>query len=266
MMITKCVRTDERLVFSYIGMNYPSCLYLYLDLLKYGIESESIDVYIQTADQGIKALLLKYYTCLHIYSRDNTFNVNELIEFFGENDYTMLYCKAETAERIYSRLPQELKEKATITKGWVAQIKQLDREPRRFAVAAEKKDFEQIVKLIYEDKDIGRSYRFDDLTKQLEERNHQGYARNLVIKQEDTIIAHACTNAEFDRIAVVAELLVRKEYRRKGFASEIWREICYQLLSEGKEVFSFYYSEESRALHKQIGFEEVCEWAKIVIS
>lgn len=265
-MIKKCVRADERLVISYIGTNYPSCLYLYLNLLKYGVESESIDVYLQIADHNIKAVLLKYYTCLHVYSRDNTFDINELVKFFGENDYTMLYCKAETATRVYSGLPQELKEKATITNGWVAQIKQLDCEPRRLAIAAEKKDFEQIVNLIYEDEDIGRSYRFDELAKQLEERNRQGYARNLVIKQEDKVIAHACTNAEFNEIAVVAELLVRKEYRRKGFASEIWREICSQLLSEGKEVFSFYFSEESRALHKKIGFIEVCEWAKIVIS
>ena len=120
--------------------------------------------------------------------------------------------------------------------------------------------------MIYEDDDIGQSYNYTDLAKQIEERNREGYARNLVIKQNDLVIAHACTNAEIGKIAVVAELLVRKEYRRKGYASEIWRTICRQLLSEEKEVFSFYYSEESRALHKRIGFYEVCEWTKIVIS
>ena len=104
------------------------------------------------------------------------------------------------------------------------------------------------------------------MAKQIEERNQEGYARNLVIKQDGQVIAHACTNAELNRIAVVAELLVKEGYRKKGFASEIWRTICSQLLSEGKEVYSFYYSEESRILHKHIGFHEICEWAKVVIS
>ena len=265
-MITKCLKADEQKIITYIGQNYPSCLYLYLDLLKYGIESDTVSVYLQTQEDEIEALLLKYYSCLHVFSRSNTFDVDELARFFCDDNYTMLYCTAKTAELVYLALPQKLKSKATITQGWVAQIKQVDREPRGLAVTAEKKDFNQIVRLIYDDEDIGRSYKFEELARQLEERNRQGYARNLVIKEREQVIAHACTNAELNDIAVVAELLVKKEYRRKGFASEIWRAICSQLLAEGKEVFSFYYSDESRALHKHIGFYEVCEWAKVVIS
>ena len=155
--------------------------------------------------------------------------------------------------------------RASITYGWVAKIEKIDKKARGLAIPAKEKDFDQIVKLIYDDEDISRSYKYDELAKQLKERNKEGYTRNLVIKQENLVIAHACTNAEISDIAIVAELLVRKEFRRKGYASDIWRTICSQLLSEGKEVFSFYYSEESRRLHKRIGFFEVCEWAKIVI-
>ena len=210
--------------------------------------------------------MLKYYSCLHVYSRENSFDSEELATFFTENRFTMLYCTAATAKRVHMAFSQEVKKKAIITNGWVAQIERIDHEPRGLVVAAEKQDFVQIIKLIYEDDDIGRSYKFDELAKQIEERNQEGYARNLVIKQDGQVIAHACTNAELNRIAVVAELLVKEGYRKKGFASEIWRTICSQLLSEGKEVYSFYYSEESRILHKHIGFHEICEWAKVVIS
>lgn len=265
-MIKKCIKADQERIISYIGSDYPSCLYLYLDLQKYGIESDVVSVYLQTKDDEIEALLLQYYSCLHVYSRSNAFDADELAIFFCNYDFTMLYCAANTAELVYLALPQEVKTKATITRGWVAQIKQVDREPRGLAVTAEKRDFDQIVRLIYNDEDIGRSYKFEELTRQLEERNHQRYARNLVIREKEQVIAHACTNAEFNDIAVVAELLVKKEYRRKGYASEIWRTICSQLLAEGKKVFSFYYSDESRMLHKHIGFYEVCEWAKVVVS
>ena len=264
-MIIKCSKTDEKEILAYIGSSYPLCLYLYLDLLKYGLESDSVTVYIQTYRNRITSLLLKYYSCLHVFSRENKFNPKELAVFFCNNHFRMLYCTAETAERVYQAMPEAEKAGATITKGWVAKIDKIDHEPRGLAVPAEKQDFGQIIRLIYEDEDIGRSYKLDELAKQLEERNQEGYTRNLVIKQGDLVIAHACTNAELNGIAVVAELLVREEYRKKGFASEIWRAICSRLLSEGNEVYSFYYTNESRTLHKHIGFYEVCEWAKVVI-
>lgn len=265
-MISKCLKTDESKIIAYIGKDYPSCLYLYLDLLKYGLESDTISVYIQTENNEIEAILLKYYSCLHVYSRNKAFDAHELVKFFCNCNFTMLYSTADTAENVYLALPQEIKNKATFSRGWVAQIQHVDHKPRGLAVAAERNDFDQIVRLIYDDEDIGRSYKFEELARQMEERNQQGYARNLVIKEDKLVIAHACTNAELNGIAVVGELLVRKEYRRKGYASEIWREICSQLLVEGNEVFSFYYSDESRTLHKHIGFYEVCEWVKIIIS
>ena len=265
-MINKCFEKDRRKILDYIGTEYSHCLYLYLNLQKYGIDSGSIEVYSMDVGDSITAVMLKYYSCLHIYSRDNAFDAIELSAFFVSQDYTMLYCSSETARIIYSVLPDNLTANASITNGWVAQIECIDKEPVGLAVPAERNDFEQIARLIYEDDDIGRSYNYDDLVRQLIQRNKEGYARNLVIKDNDLVIAHACTNAELATVAIVAELLVRKEYRRRGYASEIWGDICGKLLSEGKEVYSFYYSEESRQLHKHIGFFEVCEWSKIVIN
>ena len=178
----------------------------------------------------------------------------------------MLYCTAETGACLFSALPGTITAKATITNGWVAQINSVDKESKGLSVPAQAEDFCQIVRLIYDDEDIGRSYNYEDLARQLVERNEEGYARNLVIKEDNQVIAHICTNAEFRNIAVIAELLVREEYRRKGYASDILRGICGELLSEGKEVYSFYYSEESRRLHKHIGFNEICDWSKIVIN
>lgn len=265
-MIEKCVQKDKNTILSYIALDYSSCLYLYLNLIKYGIESNTVDVFIQHEDDDISAVLLKYYSCLHVYSKGNSFDAGELADFFSSNEFTMLYCTKQTADKIYAFLPQKIMHRASITYGWVAKIEKIDKKPRGLAIPAKEKDFDQIVKLIYDDEDISRSYKYDELAKQLKERNKEGYTRNLVIKQEDLVVAHACTNAEITDIAVVAELLVRKEFRRKGYATEIWRTICSQLLSEEKEVYSFYYSKESRTLHKKIGFYEVCEWAKVVIS
>lgn len=264
-MITRCSKKDEAKILSYIGKDYPSCLYLYLDLKNYGFNSEIVDIYVQYEDDVITSVLLNYYSCLHVFSRENSFDAEEIGTFIEKIGFSMVYCATSTSCEIFKKLPRRIKERAVITNGWVAQIKKIDREPNGLAVIAQQDDFEQIIRLIYEDEGIGSSYKFEELARQLEQRNQEGYARNIVIKRDSLVVAHACTNAEVENIAVVAELLVQKEFRRKGYASEIWRDICGKLLSEGKEVFSFYYSEESRILHKNIGFCEVCEWAKIVI-
>lgn len=265
-MIVKCGRNDGHKVLSYIGSDYSRSLYLYLNLQKYGMDSDIIEVYFQKEGNLVTAVMLRYYTCLHVYSRDDNFNADEIGSFFADNGFTMLYSTAETGSRVFSAIPGSLSKEATISNGWVARINNVDREPKGLPIPARSDDFVQIVKLIYEDEDIGRSYNYDDLARQLVERNKEGYSRNLVIKKDGLVIAHICTNAEFGKVSVIAELLVREEYRGRGYASEIMRSICRDLLSEEKEVYSFYYSEESRRLHKHIGFFEVCEWSKIVIN
>lgn len=265
-MIINCVAADEGRILEYIGDNYSKCLYLYLNLKKYGIGNPMIDVSIQYEDGKITSVLLNYYSCLHVYSADNSFDAAELGRLIERKGFTMVYCASETAKRIFEQLPVSVLERANVTSGLVGRIENVDKPAHGLAVCAQKQDFDQIVRLIYSDDDIGRSYKFDELAKQLSDRNNEGYARNIVIKKNDVVIAHACTNAELDGIAVVAELLVHPDFRRQGLASEIWRQLCGDLLESGFEVYSFYYTKESLRLHTKIGFEAVCEWSKIVIS
>ena len=77
-MITKCSQFDEKRILDYIGSDYSSCLYLYLDLIRYGFDSDVVEVYIQQFAGEIVALLLKYYSCLHVYSKDNQFHADEV--------------------------------------------------------------------------------------------------------------------------------------------------------------------------------------------
>lgn len=261
-MIEKC--NDQEIIEKYIAKDYPKCLYLYLDLKQYGVKSKSVATFVQSQKGMIQAVYLKYYNCLHVYSKENDFDLDEFYSFFDSSTYSMIYCEKTTAYYIWNKWFSSQSKDFDITPGWVARIRQVDMKAQNVIQVADDNDFPQIVMLIHEDEDIGRSYNLEELSEQLKERALDGYTRNFVIHEAEKVIAHACTNAEIDDIAVVAELVVDKEYRRKGYASQIWRFICKQLLDEGKEVYSFYYSTESRSLHRKIGFEEVCEWAKIV--
>lgn len=264
-MIYKCNSSDNSQILSYIGTEHYKCLYLYMNYLKYGTHSDTIGVYIQTSTDGIQAIFLTYYSCIHIFSRQNTFSLQEFNAFLNEHPFSMIYCKKATALYIWNSIEKNSSE-FSISFGWVAQLTSLCHKRDRNVEMAKKEDFRQIAEMICADEDIGRSYNIDNLAKQLYERNQEGYTRNVVIKDGKVVVAHACTNAEINGIAVVGELVVNKEYRRQGYGSDIWCNLCYTLLNENKEIYSFYYSDVSRALHRKMGFREVCEWGKIVVS
>jgi len=52
-MIIQCNKDNISQVFEYIGDDYEKCLYLYIDLVKYGIENENFNIWIQYSDNEI---------------------------------------------------------------------------------------------------------------------------------------------------------------------------------------------------------------------
>ena len=60
-MLRKCGKEDEERILFYIGEDYPSCLYLYLNLKKYGFDSGITELFVQQENGMITAVLLQYY-------------------------------------------------------------------------------------------------------------------------------------------------------------------------------------------------------------
>lgn len=261
-MIIACDETWAPKIMAYIGMDYYRCLYLYLDLLQYGYASDFTDVFVQTGEEEMTAVMLKYHSCVHIFARDaEKMDIPELSRFICDGGCSMVYCAGDIARKLEALLAAE---GFCGTYGWLAQIKDAGGFGDEAVVPAKQSEFREIAALLYADEDIGSSYTLADLEKQLAERFEQGFGRNRVIHEDGRVAAHACTNAEYGDISVVGELIVAEEYRGRGLAKRIWRSLCGELLAEGKEVYSFYYSEASRALHRRIGFEERCGWGKLV--
>ena len=99
-MIIRCQKEDEKIIESYIGTEYYKCLYLYMNLQRYGTGSQAIDVYMDKFENKIKAVYLFYFSCVHVYSIDNDFSVPELKELLKSHPIKMIYCEKSTAEYI----------------------------------------------------------------------------------------------------------------------------------------------------------------------
>lgn len=261
-MIKKIENDDNNIIEKYINDEYYKCIYLYLDYKKYGFNNNNVNIWIQTNDLDITAIILMYYTGMHIYSKKNNYNIEEIKELILNNKPTMICAEQSIIEELYSVMD---KEKYNMEKGWVRELSKCNNYSTDNVELANKEDFFEIANLLYNDEDLGCSYKLNELANQLYERNKEGFVRNYVIKQDNKVISHAATGAENDKIAMLAYVITDPNYRGKGYALKVCSKICNDLINEGKKIYLINYSNESTALYDKIGFKICCKWGKLFI-
>lgn len=259
-MIVECTSKDIDKVLEYINDDYGKCLYMYIDLVKYGLDNENFKVWIQTANDSICAVLSKYYNGIQVYSKSNDFIVDEVIEFINGHDPSMVSAMEYAIERIEEFLPEYEKEVGT-----VARLKELTYEPFPNAYLAPFEELEEIAHVIAQDDVLGKPYGYELLYEQYCERKKDKFGRNFILRDEgsDEIICHAATYAELSNLGVVSGVLTTPKYRGKGFSKGTLAALAENLLSEGKGVFSYFYIPAAERMHYGIGFEKIGDWAKL---
>ena len=251
-MIKPCNNNHQNDVLKYIGSDYPKCLYLYHDIIKYGCSSENTHTWIQRQDGNITAVVLSYHTAFHIFSRNNDFNADEIRELIKDIDPTIVIASAET-NKILEPLLTEMGFIAEFghVGEWVGSTNSIgDRE----VVVAENKDIPEVANMLYED---------EDLLRQMQERLEQGFVRSYVIRKEGRPIAHVGTGAETENACTIAYTITSSDFRGQGLAKRLYAQVCGILKKEGKRVFSVYYPESAYLFHHKVGFVDVCECGKL---
>lgn len=264
-MIIECKSIDdEKNIEDYIANDYYKCLYLYLDFKKYKFSNPNVKTWIQKKDNIITSVILMYYSGMHIFSRKHDYDIQELKDFIIKKNPTMICGEKRTIIELYNEL--KVKEYFLET-GWVRKLSNIEKVDRSNVEIAKENDFYQIAKLLYEDEDLGCSYKLEELKNQMIERNKEGYVRDYIIKNENgLVVSHAGTGAENDKVGMLSYVITDKNYRGRGYAKKLCSAVCEDLINEGKEIFLINYSSESTALYDKIGFKICCEWGKIFLN
>lgn len=257
----KKINDANNTIIRYIGKNYNECLYLYLDYLKYGLSNKNINIWEQIIDGKCVCIILKYFTGMHIFSKNKDLVYDEVIDLIKKEKPTIICSE----EKIISSLQKKINN-YVVEFGWIRKLSIIDKKYDNNEVITEidKKDFKGITSLIMED-EMGNSYSFDGLLEQLVLRNEEKYSRNYIIKNEKEIISHAATGAEFNNLSVLSYVITNKKYRGKGYAVKVVGKLCYDLIKEGKEVYLVNYSDESTKLYDKLGFKISANIGKLVL-
>lgn len=260
-MIVKCINIDNNRIIDYIGDEYYKCLYLYIDMQQYGCSSKLTKTWLQEDNGEITAVMLAYHSAMHVYSKQLNIDVKEMTEFLLEKNPSIICASAELIKLLESQMSTN----GFISEyGHIGKFVHCEHSFASFDIRlANKVDIKEIAKLLYEDDDIGSSYTMEDLVKQIEERIDSGFVRSYVIKEDNHVVAHLGTGAEVDKLCTICYVITNPGYRGRGLSSSLFSYACKQLISEGKEIFSVYYPENSRRLHHKMGFVDCCEFGKL---
>lgn len=262
-MITQVNESELMQIDEVIGNNYFKCLYLYMDYKRYGTNDKNVKIWVQKSDNKIYTVILKYYTGMHIFSTKIGYNVEELIDLINSENPAMI-C----GEKILINCIERNMKNSTYESeyGWVRKLYKLNDCVNCDGIVANKNDFYSIAKLIYEDEDLGSSYKLEELANQMYERNKDGFSRNYVIKKDNKVVSHVATGAEYEKIAMISYVVTDKKYRHQGLATKLLNYTCKQLIEENKEIYLINYSKESSSLYDKIGFNICCEWGKLFLN
>lgn len=258
-MFKQVEKNDEDLIKEYIGQDYNKCLYLYLDFVKYGLYNENLKFWLDVENNKIRCVILKYYSGMHIFSKNKDCNYNEIIKLIKYENPSVICAEKYLIENLSDKF-NENEYKAEY--GWVRVLSKQYPCENSMVKKAEENDFEEISKLIINDH-MGEFYELDELIAQIKEREDDNYGRNYIIKDEGKIVSNASTTAEIDEIAVLSNVITNPLYRGKGLATKVCAKLCNDLIDEGKKIYLINYTDESTGLYDKLGFEVSCEIGKL---
>lgn len=263
-MITRLTaKSDVENVISYLREDVQNCLYIYIDLVRYGLTNPNMTVWTCGEKGTIDSVVMKYHDGFQIYSKETGRDINDILELMQEHHPERISGN----EAIIRELEPTCKEQYKSTYGVIFRRT----KEQLYAMPTEKKcefadftDIPEIVKLLLSEKEFGDYYTEEELVKQLEERYQTKMGRSLVIRESGKIVGHVATFAETDDIAIVSGSVIDKECRKKDYfytlSNEFYDQICRV---EQKEAYFFSTSRRHITLFKKL-FVLCASYGKLV--
>jgi uncharacterized protein len=261
-VIERATNDDKKAILDKLSKEISKNIYLYIDIYKYGVNSDFIKVWVQRKNNDINLVVMKYYDSFQLYATDDVTDYTSAIDLIMLYKPSMISGHSDIIHNIYPFVNSFYEEKF----GYVLAQK-YSNEISNVVVPelAKEQDMEEIANLICSDIGIGKHYNPDELKNQFIERYNNKMGRNYIIRRNNKIVAHLATYAEAPNVAVIGGLIVSPEFRGLGYAKILKTYLYNLLILEGKKVFLFCHDEEVLKIHLKCGGEICSEYGKLTL-
>jgi len=248
----------------YLKRHVGNCIYLYIDLAKYGLDNPNMKIWYDTKGDNINLVVMKYYDSFQVYSESDDWDTEAVKKLLANYDVGMISGKEEIIEKIYP----DFKDQYELEIGYVFQLtdfREFD-EIVKIERVEDPEEFPAIARFICSNESIGGYYDPDNLAEQLRERMESGMGRDLVIRGEDGLLGHIATYAEYDNYAVTAGLLSVQDGTNIPYGSMLESRLVHDLLSEGFTIFTFVTEKRRAKFFKLMGCKQYGRYGKMTKS
>ena len=258
----KATENDIPAILVYLKRQVQDCLYMYIDIAKYGLENPNMEVWLDSDKNGVKLVVMKYHTSISVYTDREKWNVEKVAKLIREKHVNSVTARRDIVEKLYE-LCADL---YSVSYGSVHLFTQY----RDFGLGdrietATPEDTLEIAKLITQDEEIGSYYDVQNLADQLTERMNTGMGRCYVIREDGKIIAHIASYAEFDGIATTSGLIVDPAHRNSVYGAALENYLVENLLKEGFTVYTFIQDRLRFKLLERMGNHCLSEYGKMAL-
>ena len=252
---------DLNKILMYLKTGIQDCIYMYIDIKKYGLSNPAMKVWYDSDISGdLSMVVMKYHTSISFYSENNDSDLKGVVELIKEYGPNSISAKRVFVEKLYT----EMDDVYNVTYGHIVQLLNYpDLEKDDIVETAKDKDMLEIARLIVSDEHIGNYYDVNDLAEQFIERRNSSMGRNYIIKEHGKIVGHTASYAELDNIAVAGGLIVDPTYKGDLLLGPILEGyIIRQMIKEGFTLFGFVTPKRSKILVR-FGNKFVAEYGKL---
>lgn len=252
---------DIQNILLYLKNGIQDCIYMYIDIKKYGIKNVAMKVWFENDKNGnLINVVMKYHTSISFYSHNDDCDLKGVIELINDYKPNSISAKKVFVERLYTVFADVY----DVTYGHIVQLLNYpDLDKDDIVETAKDTDMLEIAKLIVSDEHIGAYYDVNDLAEQFIERRNSGMGRNYIIRDKGKIVGHTASYAELDNIGVAGGLIVNPTYEGELLLGPILEGyIIRKMLKEGFILFGFVTPKRSKILVR-FGNKFVTEYGKL---
>lgn len=264
MILKKCAKEDINRVLEYIYDDRLQCFYMYMDIVECGIEDEGLDLWTCEEADAIKAVIYRYYDCIHIYSR-GVCPAGEFLTIIHDIDPKVIVSD----ENIINTLRAHLDDSQYIYElNHIITTDVLMKEnPELNIMLATKDDVPEIAELMMKDHIYNSVYTYEKLSGDLIRRLEDGFGRLFIIRDENgRLICADATNAETEDLAVIGGLVTDPEMRGRGLGAAMTGKVWNTVLREGKRGIAFLLDDNEKTinLHKKLKYDFIGMSARLI--
>jgi len=259
-MIKLISQEEEKIVSNILRNDIFQNVYLYIDSILYGFNVPNIKTCLLKNNDDIKVVIYHYYNSIQLFFVNDITEEDtlELSQYILNSKCNHVSGIDKCLKRVYAKLKDEY----NIEYGWVMQYNKTILQDGEGEIP-EIIDYKEISELICSDDDIGGHYSIEELEKQLIERRETKNCKNIIMRDNGKIIAHAATYADCDKLSVIGGVITDPNYRNKGYARKLLNKMVKLIQLENKTPILFTYKSHLKEWYEKLGWEVISTYSKL---